>query len=68
MTTSDDTRQRLLDAAGPLFAEQGLKATTVRNICDRAGVNPLKLRPCEVAKKLAENARIALAQRVSGCF
>ena len=39
MTTADETRQRLLDAAGPLFAEQGLKATTVRVICDRAGVN-----------------------------
>jgi len=39
MTTAEETRQRLLDAAGPLFAEQGLKATTVRNICDRAGVN-----------------------------
>jgi len=39
MTPSDDTCQRLLNAAGPLFAEQGLKATTVRNICDRAGVN-----------------------------
>ena len=39
MTTAEETRQRLLDAAGPLFAEQGLKATTVRVICDRAGVN-----------------------------
>src|SRR5205823_9323698 len=39
MTTAEETRQRLLDAAGPLFAEQGLKATTVRVLCDRAGVN-----------------------------
>ncbi|MBI1917131.1 MAG: CerR family C-terminal domain-containing protein [Planctomycetes bacterium] len=39
MTTADETRQRLLDAAGPLFAEQGLKATTVRVICDRADMN-----------------------------
>ena len=27
------TRQRLLDAAGEVFAEQGFRATTVRAIC-----------------------------------
>lgn len=35
----DDTRQRLLNAAGPLFAEKGLRATTIRDICEAAGVN-----------------------------
>ncbi len=34
-----DTRQRLLDAAGEVFAEQGFRAATVRDICSRAGAN-----------------------------
>ena len=37
--TPDQTRARLLDAAGTLFAEQGFHGTTVREIADRAGVN-----------------------------
>jgi AcrR family transcriptional regulator len=40
MTEPDDTRQRLLDVAGPIFAEKGLKATSVRNITDAAGTSP----------------------------
>src|SRR5262245_2291700 len=39
MTTADDNRERLLEAAGPLVAEKGLRATTVREITDKAGVN-----------------------------
>lgn len=35
----DDTRQRLMDAAGPIFADRGYKSTTVREICTQAGVN-----------------------------
>jgi AcrR family transcriptional regulator len=38
MTTHDDTRDRLLQAAGELFAEKGFEGTTVREICQRAGV------------------------------
>lgn len=34
-----DTRQRLLDAAGEVFAEQGFRAATVRAICQRAKAN-----------------------------
>ena len=37
--TPDETRARLLDAAGRLFAEQGFHGTTVREIAHRAGVN-----------------------------
>src|SRR6516165_4499962 len=33
------TRQDIIDAAGPLFAEKGYKATTVGEICRIAGVN-----------------------------
>jgi AcrR family transcriptional regulator len=36
---SDDPRQRLLEAAGEVFAEKGFKGGTVREIIQRAGVN-----------------------------
>jgi TetR/AcrR family transcriptional regulator, regulator of cefoperazone and chloramphenicol sensitivity len=35
----DDTRQQLIDTAGPLFAERGFRATTVREICEAARAN-----------------------------
>lgn len=34
-----DTRDRVLMAAGPVFAAKGFKEATVREICQRAGVN-----------------------------
>src|SRR3954468_305153 len=37
--TQDKTRQRLLEAAGEIFAEQGFRQATVRDICARAGAN-----------------------------
>ena len=36
---SDDTRQRILNAAGPIFAEKGFAAATVREICAGANTN-----------------------------
>jgi TetR/AcrR family transcriptional regulator, regulator of cefoperazone and chloramphenicol sensitivity len=33
------TRQRLLDEAGEVFAAQGFRSATVREICQRAGAN-----------------------------
>jgi AcrR family transcriptional regulator len=36
---ADDTRTKLLDAAGQVFADSGFQAATVREICARAGVN-----------------------------
>ncbi len=37
--TMTETRQRLLEAAGEVFAERGFRATTVREICQRAKAN-----------------------------
>jgi len=37
--TNDPTRDKLLEAAGQVFAEQGFHAATVREICSRAGAN-----------------------------
>jgi AcrR family transcriptional regulator len=34
-----DTRQRVLEAAGAIFAQKGLQATSVRDICKAAGAN-----------------------------
>lgn len=38
MTLPDDTRTRLLEAAGEVFAEKGFEAATVREICRGAEV------------------------------
>ena len=35
----DSTRDRIILAAGPIFARKGFKNTTVREICDAANVN-----------------------------
>jgi AcrR family transcriptional regulator len=37
--TVDLTRDKLIEAAGHVFAEQGYRATTIREICRRAGAN-----------------------------
>ncbi len=36
---SQETRDRILGAAGPVFAQHGFETATVRDICERAGVN-----------------------------
>jgi AcrR family transcriptional regulator len=36
---SVETRRRLIEAAGEVFAERGYSATTIREICSRAGAN-----------------------------
>lgn len=38
-SVSDETRQRLLDAAGEIFAQRGFGRATVREICSRAHAN-----------------------------
>jgi len=37
--TADLTREKLIEAAGHVFAEHGFRATTIREICRRAGAN-----------------------------
>lgn len=39
VATTEDTRERLINAAGEIFAEKGFRSTTVREICDRANAN-----------------------------
>lgn len=34
-----DVRQRIIQAAGPIFAQKGFDGTTIREICRKAGVN-----------------------------
>ena len=36
---NDNTKTRILETAGEVFAEKGYEAATVRDICERAGVN-----------------------------
>lgn len=36
---TDDTKQRLIDSAGEIFASQGFAAASIREICRQAGAN-----------------------------
>jgi AcrR family transcriptional regulator len=38
-TDLDTTRDRIIESAGEIFAERGFEATTIRDICQRAGAN-----------------------------
>jgi AcrR family transcriptional regulator len=37
--TPDPTREKLLEVAGPIFADRGYRTTTIREICAGAGAN-----------------------------
>ena len=39
VTSTDDTRSRILNTAGPVFANKGFQRATVREICRAANVN-----------------------------
>lgn len=38
-TNNEETKKRLIDAAGEVFARNGFRASTVRQICKRARAN-----------------------------
>jgi TetR/AcrR family transcriptional regulator, regulator of cefoperazone and chloramphenicol sensitivity len=38
-TLDSTTRERVVEAAGEIFAERGFEGTTVRDVCQRAGAN-----------------------------
>jgi AcrR family transcriptional regulator len=39
LPTPDPTREKLLEVAGPIFADRGYQAATIREICGEAGAN-----------------------------
>jgi len=39
IATPDPTREKLLEVAGPIFADRGYQAATIREICAAAGAN-----------------------------
>jgi TetR/AcrR family transcriptional regulator, regulator of cefoperazone and chloramphenicol sensitivity len=39
LPTPDPTREKLLEVAGPIFADRGYQAATIREICVEAGAN-----------------------------
>jgi AcrR family transcriptional regulator len=39
LPTLDVTREKLMKVAGPIFADRGYQATTIREICGEAGAN-----------------------------
>ena len=67
----DETRAKLMDAAGYEFAEKGFDGATVRSICERAGTNLAainyhfgdKERLYEAVLMLAHHSRPSLASR-----
>ena len=62
----DDTRLQILNAAGPIFAQRGFQAATVREICQAAAVNVAAVNYYFGDKKCLylESVRLASQQQV----
>jgi AcrR family transcriptional regulator len=63
---SVETRRRLLDAAGEVFAERGFRAATIQEICKRARANIAAVHYHFGDKERLYTAAIDYADRVSG--
>jgi len=64
------TRERLIEAAGQIFAEKGFRATTIRDICEAAGANvaAVNYHFGDKEKLYAETWRYAFAQHERPAF
>ena len=61
---SEDTKERVLAAAGPIFAEKGFQAATVREICAAAGTNQAAINYHFRDKATLYQEVVQLAQRM----
>src|SRR5438309_10636986 len=63
---SRDTRQRLLEAAGEVFAERGFRDATIQEICRRAAANIAAVHYHFADKKRLYRAVIQYAEGCAG--
>ena len=62
--SDDNTRERIMLAAGPIFAIKGFRAATVREICDAANVNVASVNYYFGDKQKLYNETVILAREM----
>lgn len=60
----DSTRDKILMAAGPIFAERGYRDATIREICEQAGVNVASVNYYFGDKQALYHESVLLAHRM----